>query len=105
MKAILPLSLPAILGIISWILSWAFAYAFPPNSYHPYADDMQMTFNRIFALMTYVGFPAAIFAVIAVYRSSCARPKRVAFYVLNVAWGMFSLLCVVQFGFWLAHMK
>jgi hypothetical protein len=48
MKVILPLSLPATVGIISWILSRAFAFAFPPNSYHPYAHDMQMTFNRIF---------------------------------------------------------
>ena len=103
MKLILPLSLPAIVGIISWILSWAFAFAFPPNSYHPYAHDMQMTFNRIFALMTYIGPATAIFAVVAVYRSSCTRSKRVAFYLLNVAWGIFSLLLLVQFGFSLAH--
>jgi len=103
MKSILLLSLPATVGIISWILSWAFVFAFPPNSYHPYAHDMQMTFNRIFALMTYVGPAAAIFAVVAVYRSSCTRPKRVGFYLLNVAWGIFSLLLLVQFGFWLAH--
>jgi hypothetical protein len=51
MKAILLLSLPATVGILSWMLSWAFVFAFPPNSYHPYAHDMQMTFNRIFALM------------------------------------------------------
>src|SRR5437870_12740913 len=81
MKSILLLSLPATVGIISWMLSWAFVFAFPPNSYHPYAHDMQMTFNRIFALMTYVGPAAAIFAVVAVYRSSCTRPKRVAFYL------------------------
>ena len=37
------------------MLSWAFVFALPPNSYHPYAHDMQMTFNRIFALMTYCG--------------------------------------------------
>ena len=103
MKSILLLSVPATVGIISWMLSWAFVFAFPPNSYHPYAHDMQMTFNRIFALMTYVGPAAAIFAVVAVYRSSCTRPKRVAFYLLNVAWGIFSLLLLVQFGFWLAH--
>src|SRR5437762_4380478 len=64
MKLILPWSLPAIIGVLSWMLSWAFVFAFPPNSYHPYANDMQMTFNRIFALMTYVGPAAAIFAVI-----------------------------------------
>jgi hypothetical protein len=103
MKSILLLSLPATVGIISWMLSWAFVFAFPRNSYHPYAHDMQMTFNRIFALMTYVGPAAAIFAVVAVYRSSCTRPKRVVFYLLNVAWGIFSLLLLVQFGFWLAH--
>jgi hypothetical protein len=103
MKSILLLSLPATVGIISWMLSWAFVFAFPPNSYHPYAHDMQMTFNRIFALMTYVGPAAAIFAVVAVYRSSFTRPKRVAFYLLNVAWGISSLFLLVQFGFWLAH--
>jgi hypothetical protein len=101
MKSILLLSLPATVGIISWLLSWAFVFAFPPNSYHPYAHDMQMTFNRIFALMTYVGPAAAIFAVVAVSRSSCTRPKRIAFYLLNVVWGIFSLLLLVQFGFWL----
>jgi hypothetical protein len=103
MKMILALSLPAIVGIISWILSWTVALAFRPNSYHPHAHDMQVTFNRIFALMTYVGPAAAIFAVVAVYRSPCTRPKRVAFYLLNVAWGTLSLLWLVQFGFWLAH--
>jgi len=97
MKLILSLSLPATIGIISWILSWTCALAFPLNSYHPYAHDIQMTFNRVFALMTYIGPAAAIFAVVAVYRSSCTRPKRVAFYLPNVAWGTFSLLLLVQF--------
>jgi len=103
MKSILLLSLPATVGIISWMLSWAFVFAFPPNSYHPYAHDMQITFNRIFALMTYVGPAAAIFAVVAIYKSSCTRLMRVVFYLLNVAWGIFSLLLLVQFGFSLAH--
>ena len=81
------------------MLSWAFVFAFPPKSYHPHAHDMQMTFNRIFALMTYVGPAAAIFAVVAVYRSSCTRPKRVAFYLLNVAWGYFRCFCWFNLGF------
>jgi hypothetical protein len=105
MKLILPWSVPAIIGVLSWMLSWAFAFAFPPNSYHPYAHDTQMTFNRIFALMTYIGPVAAIFAIIAVYRSSCTFPKRVGFYLLNVAWGIFSLLLMVQFWIWFAHRK
>ena len=103
MKLILALSLPATFGIVSWILSWAIAFAVPPNSYHPYAYDMQMIFNRIFALMIYLGPAAAIFAVTAVYRSACTHSKRVAFYVLNIAWGIFSLLLLVQFGFARAH--
>jgi hypothetical protein len=105
MKLILPLSLPATVGILSWILSWAFAFAFPPNSYHPYAHHMQMTFNRIFAWTSFVGPFTAIFAIIAVYRSSCTFPKRVAFYLLNVAWGIFTLLLLIQFWFWFAHTK
>jgi hypothetical protein len=105
MKSIWLPSLPAIVGIISWVLSWTFVFAFPPNSYHPYAHDMQTTFNRIFALMTYIGPAAAIFAIIAIHRSSCTFPKQVAFYLLNAAWGTFSLFLLVQFGFWLAHMK
>ena len=102
-KLVLALSLPATFGIVSWILSWAFAFAIPPNSYHPHTYDIQMIFNRIFALMIYVGPAAAIFAVTAVYRSACARPKRVAFYLLNIGWGIFSLLLLVQFGVSLAN--
>jgi hypothetical protein len=49
-------------------------------------------------LMTYVGPAAAIFAVVAVYRSSCTRPKRVAFYLLNVAWG--DIFVVVVGSIW-----
>jgi hypothetical protein len=105
MKLILPLSLPPIAGIISWILSWTFAFVYPPNSYYSYAHDMQMTFNRIFALMTGIGPFAASFAIIAIYKSSCTFPKRVAFCLLNAAWGIFSLFLLVQFWSWFAHRR
>ena len=105
MKLILPWSLPAIAGIASWILSWALAFAFARNGFHPYAYDIYMTCNRIFSFMDLIGPVAAIFAIIAVYKSACTFPTRVVFYVLNVAWGIFSLFLSVQFWFWYAHRR
>jgi hypothetical protein len=101
MKLSLPLSLPAIAGITSWLLSWAFAFA--PLRYNPYAYDVQRIFNVLFVLVTWIGPFAAILAIIAIYRSSWTSPKRVALYLLNAVWGIFSLVIFVHF--WFAHRR
>lgn len=99
MKLLLPLSVPAIIGLTSWLISWVFAFA--PLRHSPYAHDVQMTFGLIFVVMTWIGPLTAIWAIIAINRSSSTLAKRVALYLLNAAWGMFSLVILVHF--WLAH--
>jgi hypothetical protein len=99
MKLILSLSVPAILGFTSWVISWAFAFA--PFRHTSHAHDVQMTFGLIFAVMTWIGPFTAILAIIALHRSSSTLAKRVAWYLLNAAWGMLSLVILVHF--WLAH--
>lgn len=99
MKLSLPLSLPAIVGISSYLLSWAFAFA--PLRYNPHADDVQRIFNILVVLMIWIGPFAAILAIIAIYRSAWTLRKRVAFYLLNGVWGIFSL--VISIHFWIAH--
>jgi hypothetical protein len=99
MRLILPLSAPAILGLTSWAISWAFA--FPPLRYNAYAYHVQMTFDIIFAVMTWIGPLTATGAIIATHKSSLTSTRRVTLYLINGVWGTLSLIILVHF--WLAH--
>jgi hypothetical protein len=96
MKLIVPLSLPAVVGLCSWALAWAFAIA--PLRRATYASDAQTTFGLMFAIMTWIGPVAAILAIVAIYKSSSALPARLALYLLNGAWGVISSAILIHFA-------